>query len=175
MSFGVQTLTQRTEDMTRRRPDLPAQTPPKPQLQDALSRIAGELTDQPLRSSTLARIMREAFGGSDACGAWSWRMAYDMMQAAAVMEIMRASGSDAIASARSIAARLLTETRRSEQQIRLQQFSTPLPVCLMMCEKSLNVHFPLQTRLASSTTLWNMLGNHTQNTSADSLVLVPRP
>ena len=113
--------------MTRRRPDLPAQTPPKPQLQDALSRIAGELTDQPLRSSTLARIMREAFGGSDACGAWSWRMAYDMMQAAAVMEIMRASGSDAIASARSIAARLLTETRRSEQQIRLQQFSTPLP------------------------------------------------
>lgn len=101
--------------------------PTKPLLQHALSEIGREIESQPLRSSTLARIMREAFGGSDAGGAWSWRMAYDMMQAAAVMEIMRASGSDVLTSARSIASRLLTETRRSETQIRLQQFSTPLP------------------------------------------------
>ncbi len=101
--------------------------PTKALLQHALSEIGTELERQPLRSSTLARIMREAFGGSDAGGAWSWRLAYDMMQAAAVMEIMSSSGSDATASARSIASRLLTETRRSERQIRLQQFSTPLP------------------------------------------------
>jgi predicted RNA methylase len=37
-----------------------------------------------------------------------------------------------IAAARLLASRLLTETRRSEQQIRLQQFSTPLPFAAMV-------------------------------------------
>ena len=32
--------------------------------------------------------MRDTFGGSDASGAWNWRMAYDMMQAAAVQTIL---------------------------------------------------------------------------------------
>ena len=71
--------------------------------------------------------MRETFGGSDAGGAWDWRMAYDMMQAAAVMQLVRGTGPDAVSAATRLATRLLTETRRSEQQIRLQQFSTPLP------------------------------------------------
>jgi predicted RNA methylase len=70
--------------------------------------------------------MRETFGGSDAAGAWSWRMAYDAMQAAAVMQVVQGTGQDALSSAGLLASRLLTETRRSEQQIRLQQFSTPL-------------------------------------------------
>ena len=101
--------------------------PPKAQLQQSLSRIAGEIDDHPLKSSSLARILSEFFGGSDASGAWSWRMAYDMMQAAAVMRMIRSKGADPLSDARMLATRLLTETRRSEQQIRLQQFSTPLP------------------------------------------------
>jgi len=103
-------------------PDIPSQA----HLRDALSQIAREIENQPLRSSSLARIVREAFGGSDAAGAWNWRMAYDMMQAAAVMQVLQCGDPDAITSAKMIAKRLLTETRRSEQQIRLQQFSTPL-------------------------------------------------
>jgi len=51
-------------------------------------------------------------------------MAYDLMQAAAIQMLLRGDGA---ADARLLASRLLTETRRSEQQIRLQQFSTPLP------------------------------------------------
>ena len=109
-------------------PDIPSQA----RLREALSQIAREIEGQPLRSSTLARIMRETFGGSDASGAWSWRMAYDVMQAAAVMHGMRASGSDAFSMTRLLASRLLTETRRSEQQIRLQQFSTPLPYAALV-------------------------------------------
>ena len=101
-------------------------------VRETFSQIAGEIEDQPLRSSTLARIMRETFGGSDAGGAWDWRMAYDMMQAAAVMQLLRDSGSDALATARLLASRLLTETRRSEAQIRLQQFSTPLPYAALV-------------------------------------------
>ena len=33
--------------------------------------------------------MRETFHGSDAGGAWDWRMAYDLMQAAAVQALLR--------------------------------------------------------------------------------------
>jgi len=101
--------------MAHPNPKHPDQTPTNAQLKSALSRIAAEITGSPLRSSFLSKIMRDTFGGSDASGAWTWRMAYDMMQAAAVQALLLdANGS-------------VTETRRSEQQIRLQQFSTPLP------------------------------------------------
>ena len=113
--------------MDNRSPALARDFPSKPQLLQAIRLIGSEIEKQPLKSSSLARIMRESFGGSDAGGAWSWRMAYDLMQAATVTAIMRDSGSDALATARLLASRLLTETRRSEEQIRLQQFSTPLP------------------------------------------------
>lgn len=104
------------------------QSPSNAQLKSALLLIAAEVARGPLRSSSLSKIMRDTFGGSDASGAWSWRMACDMMQAAAVQGLSTdASGSDPLGAAKNIATRLLTETRRSERQIRLQQFSTPLP------------------------------------------------
>ena len=104
------------------------QTPSNAQLKSALSLIAVEIARDALRSSALSKIMRDTLGCSDASGAWSWRMAYDMMQAAAVQVICTDAGaSDPLGAAKNFAMRLLTETRRSEQQIRLQQFSTPLP------------------------------------------------
>ena len=109
-------------------PDIPSQA----HLREALSQIAREIQDQPLRSSSLARIMRETFGGGDSGGAWDWRMAYDVMQAAAVMLVVQGAGQDTFTTARLLASRLLTETRRSEQQIRLQQFSTPLPYAVLV-------------------------------------------
>ncbi|WP_143747419.1 strawberry notch-like NTP hydrolase domain-containing protein, partial [Marinibacterium profundimaris] len=109
-------------------PDIPSQA----RLREAFSQIAREIDHQPLRSSSLARVMRETFDGSDASGAWSWRMAYDVMQAAAVMQVLQGSDPDAITSAKMLATRLLTETRRSEQQIRLQQFSTPLAYAVLV-------------------------------------------
>ncbi|MCO6385357.1 bifunctional class I SAM-dependent methyltransferase/DEAD/DEAH box helicase [Oceanicola sp. 502str15] len=106
--------------------------PSRQRLQYALSQIGREIEDRPLRTSSLARIMRETFGGSDAAGAWSWRMAYDMMQAAAALRVAGAGAEDAASLTRMLAARLLSETRRSEQQIRLQQFSTPLPYAALV-------------------------------------------
>ena len=104
------------------------QSPSNAKPKSALSLIAAEIARGPLRSSSLSKIMRDTFGGSDASGAWNWRMAYDLMQTAAVQTIFSdASGSDALGAAKNLASRLLTETRRTEQQIRLQQFSTPLP------------------------------------------------
>jgi len=64
------------------------QTSSNAELKTALSLIAAEIARSPLRSSILSKIMRDLFGGSDASGAWNWRMAYDMMQAAAVITLM---------------------------------------------------------------------------------------
>ena len=119
--------------MSKPRTANPALAISEADLASALAQIGTEVDDQPLRSSALARIMRETFHGSDAGGAWDWRMAYDLMQAAAVQVLLRGGGAAGdIAAARLLASRLLTETRRSEQQIRLQQFSTPLAFAALM-------------------------------------------
>jgi len=113
--------------MSKHRSTLPNPVESDANLVAALEQIGAEVENQPLRSSALARIMRETFHGSDAGGAWDWRMAYDLMQAAAIQVLLRGEGAAGdIAAAKLLASRLLTETRRSEQQIRLQQFSTPL-------------------------------------------------
>ena len=118
--------------MANRRLNTDSVVPSHARLRQALPLIGSALAEGPLRSSSLARIMRETFGGSDAAGAWSWRMAYDAMQAAAVLQVVQSTGQDVQTSAELLASRLLTETRRSEQQIRLQQFSTPLPYAALV-------------------------------------------
>ncbi len=103
------------------------------ELVTALEQTSAEIDHLALRSSALARIMRQAFGGSNAAGAWDWHMAYNMMQAAAVQMLLRRdSVQNAMFAGRLLASRQLTETRRSEQQIRLQQFSTPLPFAALV-------------------------------------------
>ena len=96
-----------------------------------LTRIRAGLAAGDLTNAALAAHMTDVTGGTDAAGAWSWRQAYDLVQAAAILadaaddrdghpvtRLARLTGS---ADARA------TETRRSETQVRLQQFSTPLP------------------------------------------------
>ena len=119
--------------MSKPRSTLPNPVESDANLASALAQIGAEIDHQPLRSSALARIMRETFHGSDAGGAWDWRMAYDLMQATAIQVLLRGDGEVGdIATAKLLASRLLTETRRSEQQIRLQQFSTPLPFAALV-------------------------------------------
>src|SRR6056297_201286 len=119
--------------MSKPKPANPALSISDTDLASALVQIGAQIDHQPLRSSALARIMRETFHGSDAGGAWDWRIAYDLMQAAAVQVLLRGNGvADDIAAAKLLASRLLTEPRRSEQQIRLQQFSTPLPFAALV-------------------------------------------
>jgi hypothetical protein len=83
--------------------------------------------------------MERAFGGSDATGAWDWKLAYEAGEAALVL-FMRKFGRALLARAGSPAALLPilakvsgllpTHTRRSEEMERFQQFSTPLPMGL---------------------------------------------
>ncbi|WP_225011192.1 strawberry notch-like NTP hydrolase domain-containing protein, partial [Novosphingobium percolationis] len=83
---------------------------------------------------TLKSLMRRHFGGSDAWGDWSMRAAYEALEAAQVLLALNpASGlidydnPITATAARDRLSRLLpTQSYRSERQVDLQQFSTPL-------------------------------------------------
>jgi hypothetical protein len=81
--------------------------------------------------------MEHAFGGSDATGAWDWKLAYEAGEVALIL-FLRKFGRALLARAGSpaallpilakVAGLLPTHTRRSEEMERFQQFSTPLPM-----------------------------------------------
>jgi len=83
--------------------------------------------------------MERAFGGTDADGAWDWKLAYEAGEVALVL-FLRKFGRALLARAGSpeallpilakVAGLLPTHTRRSEEMERFQQFSTPLPMGL---------------------------------------------
>jgi predicted RNA methylase len=90
-----------------------------------------------LDARTQRAAMETAFGGSDAEGAWNWKLAYDAAEAAAVLFLrkfgpaMRSrAGSPAalLAMLEKLAALLPSQTRRSQEAQALQQFSTPIPL-----------------------------------------------
>ena len=132
------------------RPPFPAAQPPaapaRPVQGDALFAAARTLlpvleAGRPLGAATLRDAMTDAFGGSDASGAWLWKDAYEAAEAAVVMFMQRygrgmrsnaGAGPDGprrmLAMLEAVAALEPSHTRRSEEQVRLQQFSTPLPL-----------------------------------------------
>ena len=89
---------------------------------------------RPLDRRLVASVMTTSFGGSDADGAWIWRDAYDAIEAAMVLQLRRLAPqiarledapADIVALLASLADLGLTHTRRSEEQVALDQFSTP--------------------------------------------------
>ena len=94
-----------------------------------------------LDAGSLRQAMTAAFGASDADGAWVWKDAYEAAEAALVLFIQRygravrreaGAGPDGPAAMLRMLETLArlepSQTRRSEEQLRLQQFSTPLPL-----------------------------------------------
>ena len=134
------------------RPPLPATSidqpasPAPPIAGDALFAAAQTLlpileAGRPLEAATLRDAMTEAFGASDAEGGWLWKDAYEAAEAACVLFLQRygrgmrrTCGAGAtgprrmLAMLEAVAALEPSHTRRSEEQVRLQQFSTPLPL-----------------------------------------------
>ena len=119
---------------------------PAPSASDALFAAARTLlpvleAGRPLDAGTLRDAMTRAFGATDAEGAWLWKDAYEAAEAAAVLFVQRygramrkqtGAGPDGprhmLAMLDAVAALEPPHTKRSEEQIRLQQFSTPLPL-----------------------------------------------
>ena len=94
-----------------------------------------------LDARTLREAMTSAFGASDADGAWLWKDSYEAAEAALVLFLQRygramrretgASPGGPAAMLRmleTLAALEPSQTRRSEDQLKYQQFSTPLPL-----------------------------------------------
>lgn len=89
---------------------------------------------RPLDRKLVSGVLTTAFGGTDAEGLWSWRDAYEAIEAATVLQIRRLATQvsrleDAPAEITvllsAISALGLTHSRRSEEQVALDQFSTP--------------------------------------------------
>ncbi len=89
---------------------------------------------RPLNRRLVSDGMTMGFGGTYAEGAWSWRDAYEAIEAATVLQIRRLAPQvsrleDAPAGVAALLATVgglgLTHSRRSEEQVALDQFSTP--------------------------------------------------
>ncbi|MCO5066887.1 MAG: strawberry notch family protein [Rhizobiaceae bacterium] len=90
-----------------------------------------------ISTAMLRTAMEDAFGDTDANGAWVWKDAYDALECATVLFLLkygrriRKQTPDRFAELalhERLFALLPSHTRRSEDQNRLQQFSTPLPL-----------------------------------------------
>ena len=118
----------------------PAAMPASPDASVALVAAAASLLDhlalgRAVDTPALRAAMCDAFGGSDAEGAWDWKTGYDACEAATVLFLRRfgpgmrgRAGSPAalLAMLAKVAALLPSHTRRSEESQALQQFSTPI-------------------------------------------------
>ncbi len=108
--------------------DLPPVTDHSAAVAIALLLAAGT----PIARRDLNEAMTAAFGGSDADGRWTQRDSFEMLEHAVALHL--ASRSYQIASpadvhaASAIMQLLPTQTVRSEEQINLQQFSTPVDI-----------------------------------------------
>ncbi len=123
---------------------LPPAVPIHPAAGDALFATARTLVPvleagRSLDAATLRDAMTRAFGAADAEGGWVWKDAYEAAEAAVVIFMQRygrgmrrnagAGGPRRmLAMLEALAALEPSHTRRSEEQVRLQQFSTPLPL-----------------------------------------------
>ncbi|WP_235955143.1 strawberry notch-like NTP hydrolase domain-containing protein [Sphingobium psychrophilum] len=102
----------------------------------AAARILAERLGQggAISRKALSSLMRAHVGGSDACGDWSMRDAYDALEIAQVLRVLDVGSSlvawddpaSAFAARAALGHQLPTQRYRSERQIDLQQFSTPL-------------------------------------------------
>ena len=95
-----------------------------------------------LDSRALRAAMEAAFGGSDAEGAWAWKDAYDACEAAQVLFLRNSAlpceprrvPAAMLDMLNRLAERLPSQTRRSEESQRFQQFSTPIALGFVAAE-----------------------------------------
>ena len=126
------------------RPHAPRSNAPTKEaaLLEAAKALLPVLADgRPLDPNALRDAMTRAFGATDAEGAWVWKDAYEAAEAAVVLFLKRYGramrrragvGPEGPAAMLAMLQRLSglepSHTKRSETQVRLQQFSTPLGI-----------------------------------------------
>ncbi len=99
--------------------------------------IAARIADRGrITRADLNRIMTDAFGGSDANGLWTQRDSFEALERALALHLLRHPRSmitpEDVRHAIDLAANMPTQTVRSEEQLNLQQFSTPIDIAALV-------------------------------------------
>lgn len=98
---------------------------------------------RPIDATALRAAMEEAFGASDTSGAWVWKDAYEAAEIAQILMLSRygtlmqrqaPSPQAFLTMVERLASLAPSHTRRSEDSVRLQQFSTPLPLAAIVAQ-----------------------------------------
>jgi len=116
----------------------PANTAPAETLDAATTLLPSLAKGEALDARLLRAAMEQVTGGSDAVGAWCWKDAYEASEVACVL-FLRRYGRALLAKASGDAPKLASllqrieellpsHTKRSEDSVRLQQFSTPIGI-----------------------------------------------
>jgi hypothetical protein len=102
----------------------------------AARKVRDVLNDaQSIDRQTLVVIMTQSYGSPSADGRWTMRDAYDALESGEVLdlidEVLPSDPSAALSRLNALLASLPTHSVRSEDQIALQQFSTPAPIAYL--------------------------------------------
>ncbi|WDD36216.1 strawberry notch family protein (plasmid) [Nostoc sp. UHCC 0926] len=91
------------------------------------------LNDRPLATKTISSQMNRYFLGTAAEGAWQWKDAYEAVEVALILYLRRKGlPQNPLLELQLLESLCPTHTRRSEEQLKLQQFSTPLPLAYLV-------------------------------------------
>ncbi len=112
----------------------------------AVINVAQELAkvlidDRPLSTKTVSSQMNRYFLGTAASGAWQWKDAYEAVEVAQILylrhlgiKILSQQPQVVVQQLEELTALCPTHTRRSEESVQLQQFSTPLPLAYLVAK-----------------------------------------
>lgn len=91
------------------------------------------LDHRPLTTKTIQSQMNRYFLGTAAEGAWQWKDAYEAVEVAAILYLRQKGLSEnPLSEVQLLESLCPTHTRRSEEQLQLQQFSTPLSLAYLV-------------------------------------------
>ncbi|BAY41895.1 hypothetical protein NIES2111_62910 (plasmid) [Nostoc sp. NIES-2111] len=92
------------------------------------------IENRPLTTKTIQSQMNRHFHGTAAEGAWQWKDAYEAVEVAAILYLRHLGlSTNPLEQLQLIESLCPTHSRRSEEQIQLQQFSTPLALAYLAC------------------------------------------
>lgn len=91
------------------------------------------INNQPLTTKTIQSQMNRHFHGTAAEGAWQWKDAYEAVEVTLIL-YLRQKGipQNPLEQLQLLESLCPTHTRRTSEQIQLQQFSTPLPLAYLV-------------------------------------------
>lgn len=91
------------------------------------------IKNQPLANRAIQSQMNRYFNGTAAEGKWQWKDAYEAVEIALILYLRQQRLSDnPLKELQRLELLCPTHTRRSEEQLKLQQFSAPLPLAYLI-------------------------------------------